>query len=226
MVIEPIKPVAIIIPVHNSGRFLQIALDCIINRTRHPYKIILIESESTDGTDAICDHYANEYEQIECFHTKKEGLVKAINYGILMAKDMDVYLTQDDVIHPRLFERDWLEELVKESKNDKCGAVMSINAGGISGPEYLDGLPWAGTWSVLIPRSTINKIGLFDEKFSPGCGDDIDYTYRIFKAGLSLRVANFWVDHHRRSEHFGDNEQLIKAHAEYFRKKYKLGEFK
>jgi glycosyltransferase involved in cell wall biosynthesis len=220
------KPVAIIMPVHNSGRFLQIALDCIINRTRHPYKIILIESESTDGTAEICDSYANDYENIDCFHTRKEGLVKAINYGILMAKDMDVYLTQDDVLHPRLFERDWLNEMVKISKMKDCGAVVSINAGGISGPEYLDGLPWFGTWSVYIPRSTINKIGLLDENFSPGCGDDIDYTYRVFNAGLKVYQANFWVDHHRKSEHFGDNEQLIKEHAKYFRQKYKLGEFK
>jgi len=220
------KPVAIIMPVHNSGRFLQIALDCIINRTRHPYKIILIESESTDGTAEICDSYANDYENIDCFHTRKEGLVKAINYGILMAKDMDVYLTQDDVLHPRLFERDWLNEMVKISKMKDCGAVVSINAGGISGQEYLDGLPWFGTWSVYIPRSTINKIGLLDENFSPGCGDDIDYTYRVFNAGLKVYQANFWVDHHRKSEHFGDNEQLIKEHAKYFRQKYKLGEFK
>jgi glycosyltransferase involved in cell wall biosynthesis len=221
-----VNPVAIIIPVHNSGRFLQIALDCIINRTRHPYKIILIESESTDGTAEICDSYANDYENIDCFHTRKEGLIKAINYGILMAKDMDVYLTQDDVLHPRLFERDWLDEMAKLSKYPDCGAVVSINAGGISGKDYVEGMPWFGTWSVYIPRSTINKIGLLDENYSPGCGDDIDYTYRIFQAGLKVYQADFWVDHHRATQHFIESEELKTNHAKYFRQKFKIGEFK
>jgi glycosyltransferase involved in cell wall biosynthesis len=220
------KPVAIIMPVHNSKQYLQIALDCIINRTKYPFKIILVESESTDGTDKVCEYYANEYDNIEVYHTKKQGIVKAINFGIDMAGDLDVYITQDDVLHPRLYNRDWLEELVKAKHYKDCGAVVSIQAGGVSGPDYLDGLPWAGTWSLFIPRKTINKIGKFDEAFSPGCGDDIDYSYRIFQAGLQIYVANFWVDHHRTTEHFADREELKREHARYFRQKYKLGEYK
>jgi glycosyltransferase involved in cell wall biosynthesis len=220
------KPVAIVIPVHNSKHYLQIAIDCILNRTQYPFKIILIESESTDGTAELCDTYAEQNENIEVYHTPKEGIVKAINFGIDMAGDLDVYLTQDDVLHPRLYKRDWLKEMVSISKVKGCGAVMSINAGGVSGPTYLEGLPWAGTWSLFIPRKTINKIGKFDEKFSPGCGDDIDYSYRIFKAGLLIFQANFWVDHHRSTEHFCDRQQLQDDHAKYFRQKWKLGEFK
>jgi glycosyltransferase involved in cell wall biosynthesis len=219
------KPIAIIMPVRNSGNYLQIALDCIINRTRYPFKIILIESESTDGTAEVCDTYSEQYDNIEVYHTPKEGIVKAINFGIDMADDLDVYITQDDVLHPRLYNRDWLTEMVKTSKLDKCGAVISINAGGVSGPTYLDGLPWAGTWSLFILRKTIDKIGKFDEDFSPGMGDDIDYSYRIFQAGLLLYQANFWVDHHRSTEHFCDRKDLGDAHAELFRRKHKLGEF-
>ena len=219
------KPIAIIMCVHNSGKYLQIALDCIINRTQYPYKIILVESESTDGTDEVCDYYAKTYDQVEVYHTKKEGLVKAMNFGIMMAGDLDVYITQDDVLHPRLFGRDWLQCLVEASKLESCGIVTSILAGGISGTDYLAGLQWAGTWSLFIPRSTINKIGVFDEAYSPGMGDDIDYSYRVYKAGLRIYLANFWVDHHRSSEHFNESQDLSKAHGEYFRKKFKLGEF-
>jgi glycosyltransferase involved in cell wall biosynthesis len=222
------KPVAIVMPVYNSGKYLQIAIDCLINRTQYPFKLILVESESTDGTDEVCDNYAEENENIVVYHTPKEGLIKAINFGIEMAGDLDVYLTQDDVIHPRLYQRDWLTDMVQLSHNLDCGAVTSIQAGGVSGPTYLNGLPWAGTWSLFIPRKTIDLIGKFDEEFNPGCGDDIDYSYRIFLAKLKIYVANFWVDHHRSTEHktTGDQDEYIKeAHARYFRKKYKVGEF-
>jgi len=70
----------------------------------------------------------------------------------------------------------------------------------------------------------------FDENFNPGNGDDIDYTYRIVRAGLKLYEAPFWVDHHRIGEHpishSDDAEKLKQEHARYFRRKYKLGEFK
>lgn len=65
----------------------------------------------------------------------------------------------------------------------------------------------------------------FDENFSPGMGDDIDVSYRIYLANLRIYCANFWVDHHRSSEHFNDNQELSIAHGKYFRKKFKLGEF-
>jgi glycosyltransferase involved in cell wall biosynthesis len=219
------KPVSIILPCYNSGRHLKYAIESILNNTSYPFELILIESESTDGTDKVCDKYAKEWANVKVYHTKKEGFVKAMNFGIKMAGENDVYLTQDDVILPKLYERDWLEILVKGSKNEKCGIVSTFFAGGRSGNDYIDGLNWVGTWSCFIPRSTINQIGYFDENFNPGCGDDIDYSYRIFLAGLRIYIVDFWVDHHRQTEHFQDNEKLMKEHAEYFRKKYGLSEY-
>jgi len=70
----------------------------------------------------------------------------------------------------------------------------------------------------------------FDENFNPGCGDDIDYSYRVLKAELKIYVADFWVDHHRMSAHTiskADDpiaaEKLKEEHAKYFRKKHNIG---
>ncbi|KKL28105.1 hypothetical protein LCGC14_2378470 [marine sediment metagenome] len=217
--------IAIVMCTHNGGEHIKHAIASIIGNTKYPYKLIIVESESTDGTDKICDAWAESHKNVEVYHTKKEGLIKAMNFGIKKAGKLDVYLTQDDVIIPNLYNRDWLETLVKVSQMDKCGLVTTIQGGGISGPDYIEGLQWAGTWSLFIPYSTREKIGLFDEEFNPGCGDDIDYCYRVYQRGLMLYQANFWVDHHRQGEHFNEDEQMKKEHALYFRKKHKLGEF-
>jgi hypothetical protein len=66
---------------------------------------------------------------------------------------------------------------------------------------------------------------IFDEEFNPGMGDDICLSYRVWLSGKELYVVNFWVDHHRQGEHFQDQEELNKKHAEYFRRKFKLGEY-
>jgi len=217
------KPIAIIMPVHNSGKHLEPAIDSILDNTEYPFKLILIESESTDGTDKVCDRYVDLYDNVEVYHTKKEGITKAINFGIEKAGDLDVYLTQDDVILPNLYGRDWLTELVKGSNLDKCGVVTTFNAGGTAGQIYIKGMKWAGTWSLFIPRKTINKIGNFDENFSPGPGDDIDYSYRVHQAELRIYISDFWVDHHRQTENFNDNIEYIKMkNAGYFRKKHNI----
>lgn len=217
------EKVSIILPCYNSGEHLEFAIMSIINNTEHPYELLLIESESTDGTDKVCDKLQKQFpDKIKVFHTKKEGITKAINFGIKQAGQNDIYLTQDDVIIPNLYGRDWLNELVKLSKNEGCGLVTTIRAGGISGVDYLDGLKWCGTWSLFIPRKTINQIGLFDEAFSPGPGDDIDYSYRVFKAGLRVYEANFWVDHHRMTQNFYDSSEMCKKGGQIFRKKHKI----
>jgi O-antigen biosynthesis protein len=214
------KPVAIIMPVHNSGRFMPIAVNSIFESTNYPFKLFLIESESTDGTAESCDALAKAFpDKVEVHHIPKRGLVPAINYAIKVTDDLDVYLTQDDCIHHKLFERDWLESLVAFSKLPNAGAVATMMAGGKSGPSYIDGLDWVGTWSTFILRETINKVGWFDENLGPG--DDIDYSYRIYQAGLRIYMCDFWVEHHRKTEHGdADSEAKIKLMSERFKKKW------
>ena len=215
--------IAVVIPVCNGGESFKLTIDSINKSTKENIKFIFIESESTDGTAEFCDKLAESDSERYCvFHTPKEGLITAINTGIKNAGERDVLLTQDDVIYQKLYTRDWLKEMKDLSKLGNIGLVTVLNGGGVSGPSYLDKLRWVGTWCVYIPRRIINEIGLFDENFNPGCGDDIDYSYRIQRVGLVIQAINYWVDHHRANDHFNDTEDLRTKHALYFRKKWGL----
>lgn len=50
---------------------------------------------------------------------------------------------------------------------------------------------------VFIPRSTINSVGLLDERFTCYGGDDDDYCYRVRRAGHRLGVFDRCVVDHR-----------------------------
>jgi len=211
--------VAILLPCHNSLPYLKDAVESIFNSTKFPLKLILIESESTDGTAEYCDSLIGE--NVEVYHTKKEGLQRAFNFGMEKSEGLDVYLTQDDVIHFKLYGRDWLEEMHDASKNEKIGMITTLDGGGISGDTFLDGLQWAGTWSTYIPRRTIIKIGTFDTNINSG--DDIDYSYRVYLAGLCLAFADFWVQHHRKTEHgTADDPERIIRNGKRFKEKWGL----
>lgn len=228
-----VKPCIIGIPVRNDCEFFKIAIHCIMNSTQFPFKLIIVESESTDGCLEFCDSLKDIYpgKDIEIIHTPKEGPLKAYNRLFEKAKEyqMDLYLTQTDVIHFLLFQRDWLYELYDIAQNDRVGLVAPLGAWGVAGKNYYEGITWAGGWSCYIPIKTINLIGGYDEGYEIGDGVDIDYSMNVMKNGYELGQANFWVQHHWLTEH--ENEQvegldeIKKRNGIYFRKKYKLGEF-
>ena len=198
---------------------LEVMLKALYNSTKFSFKLIIVESESTDGTAEFVDEYLASQTNVEVYHTKKEGLTSAINFGIKKAGKLDVYLTQDDVIHFPLYGRDWLMDMHDSSKEKGMGIVTGHSGGGISGPDYLPNLKWVGTWNAYIPRKALNKVGLFDKNMGPG--DDIDFCYRLGKAGLCGRVIDYWVQHHRLTEHGSvDNEKRQKEMGDYFRKKH------
>lgn len=216
---EPL--VAIIIPVYNSGIFLEATIKAIYNSTNFPFKLILVENKSTDDTPKTCEKIKNKYSNVEVYHMPKKGMIPAINFGIKKAKDLDVYLTQDDVIHFKLYRRDWLLEMYNIAKKKNVGIIMGLDGGGISGDSYIEGLKWAGTWNTYIPRRTIKAIGLFDENMLMGV--DIDYSYRISEKGLKGVICNFWVQHHKLTElriHEIDAPRQIKEGGEFFKKKW------
>ena len=218
------EKVAIIIPVRNSGKYLSMTIKSIIETINYPFKILLIDSESTDGTTEYCKELS-KLDYIEYYQFPKGSVTKAINYGIKKAGDLDVLLTQDDVIFHKFLKRDLLTELNGLSKQDTCGIATVYNGVGTSGESYCKGFLWVGTWCMYIPRTTIEKVGLFDEKFSPGDGDDIDYTYNVINNGLGIGITDLFVEHHRKfslNAHEHESQEIKKRNSAYFKKKWEI----
>ena len=216
--------VAIILPTLNVMPHIKSMIEALYNSTNFPFKLIIVDGFSTDGTEEYCKALANTdvmlNRDIEFYQIPKKGLANAINYGIKKAGKLDVYLTQPDVIHFKLYGRDWLLEMYEQSRKQNYGIIIGLGGGGISGPTYIDGLQWAGTWNTYITRKAINKVGLFDENMSPG--DDIDYSHRANLAKIKGGTLDFWVQHHRLTEHHGDDHELKIKMSKYFKKKWNL----
>ena len=222
------------IPVYNQLQGLKYAFYSFLHSTMTRDKIILLESASTDGSAEFCDELAKFYDFVEVIHTPKEGPLKAYNRLFKIAKDRkeDLFLTQTDVIFPRRYNADWLQEMKRlaERRMD-CGLVTCWGGGGHSGPEFIQGFFWVGAWNIYIPYRTIEKIGGYDERYPLGWGVDIDYSYAVQQAGLQVYTINYWVDHYpdyvKNHEHekVKDADKLIQEAFMLMRKKWKVGEF-
>lgn len=222
------------IPVYNDLEKLKYAFHSFLHSTMIRDKIILLESESTDGSKEYCDELAKFYDFVEVIHTPKEGPLKAYNRLFAIAKErkQDLFLTQTDVIFPRKYNSDWLQEMkrIAEERVD-CGMVTCWGGGGNSGSDFVDGFFWVGAWCTYIPYRTIEKLGGYDENIPLGWGVDIDYTYAVKQAGLKIYTIDYWVNHcpdyvdSHEHEKIDNAASLVNDAFAYMRKKWKVGEF-
>src|SRR3990167_9470385 len=188
-------------------------------------RIIVIESDEDKGYWG--EHFSVNSVDIEVIHAKKEGPLKAYNklFEIAKSENKDLFITQTDVLFPKLYNRDWLQMMSYYASHPEIGLVTPINGGGISGKDYLDGLYWVGGWATYISKKCWELFDKYDEKYIKGWGVDIDMTYAISQKYKVYRM-NYWVDHHMLNAREHDNnpnaEQERQEAGRYFKEKYKL----
>ena len=94
------QKLSVIVPVYNVEQYLERCLDSLVTQTYSNLEIILIDDGSSDNSGAICDQYAEQFENIKVFHVANSGVSAARNLGI--AKSTGDYITFCD-------SDDWLE---------------------------------------------------------------------------------------------------------------------
>ena len=219
-------------PVHNGLEYLKLAVDSLINSTDTIFTLLIVESESTDGSAEFVDILPSLYPKnyFKIIHTKKEGPLKAYNklFEIAKQEKADLYLTQTDAIHFRLYKRDWLRENYEYGKNIMIGMIAPFGAWGyteIARPK-IDWFKWVGGWASYIPYRIIEEFGGYDENYEQGDKVDIDYCYNLINNGYYILEANYYVQHHWMTEHAHENLEEIKQikdrTTKYFRNKYNL----
>lgn len=97
--------ISVIMPVYNSGQYLSVAIESVLTQSFKNIELILVDDGSTDGSDAICDHYASNDNRIIVIHQENGGICNARNAALKIAKGMYVtFCDHDDEYLPGLIE--------------------------------------------------------------------------------------------------------------------------
>ena len=93
--------ISVIIPVFNSVDFLPECMYSIEAQSFSDFEVIFSDDGSTDGSAALCDHFAEKYPSVSAIHLPNSGPGAARNAALSAAAGEYIFfMDSDDVIHP------------------------------------------------------------------------------------------------------------------------------
>lgn len=133
---------SIIIPMYNSEKFINRAIQSLLNQTYKNFEIILVNDCSTDQTLLVCEKYIKS--NIKLFDLDKNlGVSNARNIGLQNAKgEYVLFLDSDDWLDRNTLYL--LKENIKNSDILVYGVVYNRNDKQVAQP-----LPAIGKFSVI-----------------------------------------------------------------------------
>ncbi len=191
------------------------------------YEILLVDNASTDSTGELLEQYSKEYDKVRYLtNTTNLGFAKACNQAIVERLGRHVLLLNNDTLPHSGWLNGIMEEMISDEtigavgacllypETDliqHCGVKIGTEDGRTLAPYHPYRLSHLGDVNfalesqfvsavtgacILIREEVITNIGLLDEEYINGL-EDIDYCFRITKAGYKIKYsANCIVEHY------------------------------
>jgi len=123
----------LVIPIHNEEAFLKSTLESILQQTLAPKKVILVNDNSTDGTEKIIDLYTNQHTLFKKMnlisstqHMPGSKVIDAFNKGLeLLDDEYDFIVKLDsDLILPHNYFEIIGSRFKKQPNMGICGGFI------------------------------------------------------------------------------------------------------
>ncbi len=196
MVREP--EVSVVMPVYNAEKYLQKAIDSILNQTFNNFELILINDCSVDRSEAIIQSYTDK-RIIYLKHEKNKGVVAAANLGLQNATAIyTCVMHADDIALPTRIARQkkWLDANKRTSavacyinfidEADSVTGVWKEDRDCVSSTSIKNKMPWLNCIAhptVMIRSKLYKKYGYFKNQQSQ---EDYDLWLRMLADGLVI----------------------------------------
>ncbi|RUS44648.1 glycosyltransferase family 2 protein [Cohnella sp. AR92] len=235
---------SIIIPSYNRLDLLARCVQSIRKHTKSDYEIIIADNGSSDGTTTWCLSERIPFISL----ARNEGFPVACNKGMRLASgDTLVLLNNDTVV-----SANWLDNLNTALYSSPDVGMVGPMSNQVSGKQQVQ-YPYAdldefqriaegvnqsnpAKWRraerlvgfcLVLRRELMERIGLLDERFSPGHYEDDDYCLRARLHGYGLLICQDVVIHHDGSASFQQagtaaQQQLVERNYRLFMEKWNL----
>lgn len=199
--------IEIVIAHYGTGALTAMCLRCLESIRLHSsdYRLIFVDNGSPEF-EAVRGEL-DRHPHLLIRNTENIGFIRATNQGLAVSTAPYIVLLNNDTwVVPG-----WLVRLRL--------ALDETADAGLAGPLTTTPDSWQGRWNpaarpmttilssrsmlaffcVMIKRRVIDSIGMLNEDFGAGFGDDDEYCYRAQRAGFKLVLAeDLVIPHHHR----------------------------
>ena len=176
---------SIVIPTYNHcEKYLKPCIDSIIKYTdMTQVELVVSANGCTDNTRAYLNYLYTAIPYLcVVWNDKALGYSKATNDGIKVCTTDHIVLLNNDTVLLEQNKNDWLNFLHSPYLvNDKCGVSCIIK--GASEPAGHD---FAIFFCVMIHRKVFDRIGLLNEEYGVGGGEDTEFCIESERAGFEV----------------------------------------
>lgn len=196
--------VSVIIPAYNSERYIEEALASVRNQTFIDFEVIVVDDGSTDNQRGIILSYCKADPRFRYLFLENQGVSAARNMGFNHSSGCyAAFLDADDVwlsnnLSCKLEKFESGDYGLVHSDASMIDARSNLKEGkmvGCEGELLTNILKWEGTQvpgpsSILVKRSVLQSVGLFDSRLSTSA--DHDFFLRVsakYKIGHVTKIT-------------------------------------
>jgi glycosyltransferase involved in cell wall biosynthesis len=180
---------SIIIPTYNHcEKYLKPCVDSVIKYSNmDEVELVISANGCTDNTRAYLDYLATAIPNLKVVWSDKAlGYSGANNAAIKVATADKIILLNNDTVLLGQSTNQWLDILSAPFNDPDCGI-----SGVIKGNSEPAGRDFLVFFCVMIHRKVFDKIGLLNEEYGVGGGEDTEFCIEAEKAGFKvLEVLN------------------------------------
>ena len=206
---------SIIVPVYNRPDEVNELLESLTRQEEKDFEVVIVEDGSKTPCQKVCDQYAGRLD-LHYFMKPNSGPGQSRNYGAERAKGDYLLILDSDVVLPEGYLTAISKELDREpadafggpdcahssftptQKAISYSMTSFFTTGGIRGGKKKLDKFYPRSFNMGVRREAYQQLGGFSKmRF----GEDIDFSIRIFQAGLHCRLfPDAWVWHKRRTD--------------------------
>lgn len=207
--------ISIIMPVHNTGKYLPDCIDSIKGQTQTDWELIAVNNGSTDDSLSILDAYAKVDSRIKVIHLKEANLLQALREGYKASNGVMIHRMDSDDKMPADKLKS-MSEALKAQGHDTVitGGTSYFNDEGTVG----DGFRRYDAWLCEVARANSHRAEIYKEcvipsncwlvyredfdkveAFNPDVfPEDYDLSFRFYANNLKIvgldQVLHLWRD--------------------------------
>lgn len=214
--------ISVIMPVYNSLRYLDAAIDSILQQSFKDFELLIFDDGSTDGSRERLQQYAAKDSRIQLFLREHGGLTLLLNEGLKKAKGKYIArMDSDDISIKNRFET----QLDFLNQNPDCVAVGSeilrIDPSGL--PIGIKGQPTShedilhaflngkggsiNHPSAMFPRAALENIGGYNPDLEPA--EDFDLFIRLSEVGQLANLPHVLIKYRLHCKRTTDLRRVV-----------------